>query len=217
MAVLLLRLAGPMQSWGTDSKLQDRGSGKYPSKSGVIGLIAAAQGRSREDSVDDLARLPFGVAVCRSGKIIADTQNAIRRASLDYREAKDNERYHFEKRYISDAIFFCGLECDRETAEKIKYDLNHPAFPLFLGRRSCPVTQPLVVGIEDGTLREALIAAVRNDWVRNNWRRVPKNSDNPGLYLESDTGDFIRDIPISFSQKNRRFAGRRCSLQKGVN
>ena len=43
MAVLLLRLAGPMQSWGTDSKLQDRGSGEYPSKSGVIGLIAAAQ------------------------------------------------------------------------------------------------------------------------------------------------------------------------------
>ncbi len=217
MAVLLLRLAGPMQSWGTDSKLQDRGSGEYPSKSGVIGLIAAAQGRSREDSIDDLAKLPFGVAVCRRGEIISDKPQTAIRGSLDYKGAKPADRYCFEKKYISDAIFFCGLECDLKIAEAIKYDLNHPAFPLFLGRRSCPVTQPLVVGIEDGTLREVLIAAVRNDWARNDWRRIPKNSDSPYLYLESDTGDFIRDIPISFSQKNRRFAGRRCSLQKGVN
>ena len=42
MSTLLLRLAGPMQSWGTDSKFDIRRTGREPSKSGVIGLVAAA-------------------------------------------------------------------------------------------------------------------------------------------------------------------------------
>lgn len=42
MSTLLLRLAGPMQSWGTDSKFDVRRTGREPSKSGVIGLVAAA-------------------------------------------------------------------------------------------------------------------------------------------------------------------------------
>ena len=37
MSTLLLRLAGPMQSWGTDSKFDVRRTGREPSKSGVIG------------------------------------------------------------------------------------------------------------------------------------------------------------------------------------
>ena len=47
MSTLLLRLAGPMQSWGTDSKFDERRTGREPSKSGVIGLVAAALGIAR--------------------------------------------------------------------------------------------------------------------------------------------------------------------------
>ena len=46
MSTLLLRLAGPMQSWGTDSKFDERRTGREPSKSGVIGLVAAALHRA---------------------------------------------------------------------------------------------------------------------------------------------------------------------------
>lgn len=49
MSTLLLRLAGPMQSWGTDSKFDVRRTQREPSKSGVIGLIAAALGIPRQD------------------------------------------------------------------------------------------------------------------------------------------------------------------------
>ena len=42
MAVLLLRLAAPLQSWGNDdSKFETRKTWREPSKSGVIGMIAA--------------------------------------------------------------------------------------------------------------------------------------------------------------------------------
>ena len=58
---LLLRLAAPMQSWGVASKYTTRDTAMGPSKSGVIGLLAAALGRGRDESIEDLAGLKFGV------------------------------------------------------------------------------------------------------------------------------------------------------------
>ena len=42
MATLLLRLAAPLQAWGADSKFETRKTNREPTKSGVIGLLAAA-------------------------------------------------------------------------------------------------------------------------------------------------------------------------------
>ena len=56
MMTLLLRLAGPMQSWGTASKFRERDTGREPSKSGVVGLLAAALGRYLEVSPGSRAR-----------------------------------------------------------------------------------------------------------------------------------------------------------------
>ena len=44
MATLLLRLAAPLQAWGADSKFETRKTAREPTKSGVIGLLAAALG-----------------------------------------------------------------------------------------------------------------------------------------------------------------------------
>ena len=46
MATLLLRLAAPLQSWGADSKFEVRKTNREPTKSGVLGLLAAALGYS---------------------------------------------------------------------------------------------------------------------------------------------------------------------------
>ena len=48
MATLLLRLAAPLQSWGADSKFEVRKTNREPTKSGVLGLLAAALGYRRE-------------------------------------------------------------------------------------------------------------------------------------------------------------------------
>ena len=42
MSTLLLRLAAPLQAWGTASKFERRRTQREPSKSGVIGMLAAA-------------------------------------------------------------------------------------------------------------------------------------------------------------------------------
>lgn len=49
MATLLLRLAAPLQAWGADSKFETRKTGREPTKSGVIGLLAAALGLRRDE------------------------------------------------------------------------------------------------------------------------------------------------------------------------
>lgn len=54
MSVLLLQLAGPLQSWGDSSRFVRRETRNEPTKSGVIGMLASAQGRTREDSIEDL-------------------------------------------------------------------------------------------------------------------------------------------------------------------
>ena len=69
MTTLLLRLEGPMQSWGTQSRFRDRDTGLEPSKSGVIGLLCAALGRLREEPVGDLTGLRFGVRADKPGTL----------------------------------------------------------------------------------------------------------------------------------------------------
>lgn len=74
MATLLLRLAGPMQAWGTTSRFDERDSGLEPSKSGVLGLVCAALGRDRSEPLDDLATLKMSVRVDREGLLMRDYQ-----------------------------------------------------------------------------------------------------------------------------------------------
>ena len=66
MATLLLRLAAPLQAWGADSKFETRKTNREPTKSGVIGLLAAALGLRRDES-EALTRLT-GLRFAWSGK-----------------------------------------------------------------------------------------------------------------------------------------------------
>ena len=78
MATLLLRLVGPMQSWGTTSRFTQRDTRNEPSKSGVIGLLAAALGIPRENWTDLEPLTHFAMAVRhdRPGVLKRDYQTA---------------------------------------------------------------------------------------------------------------------------------------------
>lgn len=80
--ILLLRLEGPLQSWGVRSRWSRRDTGPEPSKSAIIGLLGCAAGLSRPDwrlgaepdrtmeQWDSILR--FGVRIDRPGKIETD-------------------------------------------------------------------------------------------------------------------------------------------------
>ena len=135
MATLLLRLAAPLQAWGADSKFETRKTGREPTKSGVIGLLAAALGlrRDEREALLRLTGLRFGVRVEREGQLL-----------VDYHTAKTQDEktsYVTYRHYLQDAVFLAGIEStDTALLQQLQQALLHPAFPLYLGRRCCPPT-----------------------------------------------------------------------------
>lgn len=157
-----MRFAGQMQSWGTRSRFDNRDTEVAPSKSGVLGLVAAALGRERTESVTDLAALRLGVRIDREGILLNDYHTAqdVIKADGSGRQATALSVRH----YLADAVFLVGLEGeDRRTLETINKALENPRWPLALGRRSFPPSAPVYFRpptdpnpIFEGPLMEAL-------------------------------------------------------------
>ncbi|MRH93035.1 type I-E CRISPR-associated protein Cas5/CasD [Nocardia sp. SYP-A9097] len=208
MTVLLLRLAAPLQSWGVASRFARRGTQHFPSKSGVLGLICAARGRRRTDPIEDeLLGLAFGVRIDQPGALVRDFQTA---TSLDGRT-----RYPLSERfYLSDAIFVAAIEGDRNLLEGVRAELIRPAFPLYLGRRSCPVTEPLVLGeVREGTMPQVLKDA---PWqAAQHYRRKQPTMVHLPIFRDATATDTpealserVRDLPVSFDPVRREYGWR---------
>ncbi len=154
MATLLIRLTGPMQSWGTRSRFDDRDTEAEPSKSGVLGLCAAALGRDRIEPVDDLAALGFGVRVDREGVLRSDYHTA-----QIFPGERRTSTAVTRRAYLADAAFWAALEGDEGLLECLDAALRNPYWPLSLGRKSFPPSQPL--WLDAGVRDSALLAALR--------------------------------------------------------
>ena len=197
MATLLLRFAAPLQSWGIDSKFNTRKTGREPSKSGVVGMLAAALGYERDeaDKLNTLNALRFGVRTDREGKLLCDYQTAQQK-----NEKHPDITYRY---YLSDAIFLVGIEGEQEWLEKLQYALTHPVFPLYLGRRSCPPTMPLCLAIRDLPLEAALRAEPPLD-------KSPRRAENMRITMDAIDGNAVaqHDLPLSFDQRHRMYGYR---------
>jgi len=131
MPTLLLRLVGPMQSWGTTSRFDQRDTGKEPSKSGVIGLLAAALGIDRENWIDlePLTLLSMGARHDRPGVPKRDYQTAQHIISAD--RSKIHETAVTTRDYLADAAFLIGLQGqDRDLLERTHAALRDPVWPV---------------------------------------------------------------------------------------
>lgn len=201
MSTLLLRLAAPLQSWGIDAKFDRRGTRSIPTKSGVVGLVAAALGRRRDEKIDDLQALYFGVRVDRAGTLLRDYHTA-----KSIKSAYVTQRY-----YLSDAVFLAGLEGAETFLKEIDTALHSPAFPLFLGRRSCPPEGKISLGIRSN--KNLIEALQEEEWLISDWlRRKEANCVHLPIVVEAgketEGAYYLRDNPISFDQNHRKFGFR---------
>ncbi|WP_432969409.1 type I-E CRISPR-associated protein Cas5/CasD [Dactylosporangium sp. CA-233914] len=203
MSVLLLRLAGPMQAWGAGSRFARRGTEIAPTKSGVIGLLAAAKGIRRTDPLTDLLGLEFGVRLDQPGQVMRDFQTA---RSLDGRTSAPLT-YRF---YLADAAFLAAVSGDRSLLDGLDQALRRPHFPLYLGRRSCPPVAPVSLGVHDTTLDEALTTW---PWLAADWhRRRARGIVHLEIIRDARPGEpideTIADVPISFDPAHRQHTWR---------
>lgn len=202
MFTLLIRLNGPLQSWGYESLYDNRNTEYYPTKSGVIGMIAAALGRAREDSCEDLNSLLMGIRIDRQGILLKDFQITDMGEKLNKNLSK--------RVYLSDATFLVGLSSeDYELLKKIQSALHHPKYCLFLGRKSCPPTLPLELGIENKDLYQSLL---QSPWLVSPQMQsrmvVGNESIRLRIIVESKDGTAKKDLPVSFKSTDRRYAYR---------
>ncbi len=192
MATLLLRLAAPLQSWGSSSKFEIRTTEKMPTKSGVVGMLAAALGMRRDSDLSKLNMLTFGVRADREGEDITDFHMA----------HSEKSSYVTYRHYLCDAIFLAGLEGEYELLKELEIALQNPQFPLFLGRRSCPPTLPVVIGIRDLPLETALREEPPLSEKHENMLRIQIETKKPGAGM-------LQDMPISFNPARRVYGYRR--------
>lgn len=203
MSVLVLRLAGPIQSWGDGSRFLTRQTRKEPTKSGVVGLMASALGRARDESVEDLASLEFAVRVDKPGELVRDFHAARVRGQ---KNSMISNRY-----YLSDAVFVVALGGNDALLADVESALACPKWPLFLGRRSCPPDSPLVLGLhsEGDDVRDVLRGV---PWQAPEWYRQRHCPAELQLVCDGREGEVCEarvDYPISFDfTKNRSYGMR---------
>ena len=213
MKTLLLKFAGPLQSWGTDSHFETRHTDQYPSKSAVIGLLAACLGYQRNDDSDiqHLNDLDYAVRVDQTGQTIRDYQTVKK-----YKKNGELDRNYVTNRYyLEDAVFIAAVSSsDSRWIDEIAEAVKNPYFQPFLGRRSCPPQADIFLGVNE---KGAVAALTELPWQASTWYQRKHNNHVP-LYadsylLESNRANYRYDYVISFSQeRGRKFRMRQESV-----
>ena len=128
------------------------------------------------------------------------------RITVDFHTAKSRDTsYVTYRHYLQDAVFLAGLESgDEALLRELEAALRHPVYPLYLGRRSCPPTLPLCLGIRAGKLLDTLRAEPL--LVKQ------RNGATLRIVADADPADAAavprRDLAVSFSPIHRQYGFR---------
>lgn len=161
---LTATLYAPIGSFGGIAVGERRRTGMRPTRSALLGLLAAALGIERCDSNAQRAlRDGYGMAsmVLGRGRMLTDyhtaqmpSQQRNRRFTTRRQEigADDLNTVLSSREYRTDSVYAFAL-WERDEApyrlEALAEALRRPRFMLYLGRKSCPLGLPLAPRIAD--------------------------------------------------------------------
>jgi len=210
-ACLALLLDGPMQSWGHVSRFERRTTALHPTRSGVIGLIAAALGINKHgpDEAEQIARFAsLNVTTVllphhdRSGAELPirrledyHTVTGIRRASGKVDKDATAQTY---RHYLLDARFGVLLEGAEDLLEEIAAALRNPRWGVFLGRKCCLPANPLLITISPSRAK-AWCEMLR--CTGHSGEEPEERFDRIIEVAATDSGaDMIEDTPVGFGK-----------------
>ncbi|MEU8035579.1 type I-E CRISPR-associated protein Cas5/CasD [Streptosporangium sp. NPDC049078] len=225
---LALCLDAPMQSWGIRSRFTTRETTTEPTKSGVVGLLGAALGISRDDqaALSELAALRMGVRVDREGILERDyhtAQNVPTTAGSGHRTVV-SQRY-----YLADAVFLVVLQNeDTELLTRAAEAIQRPHWPLCFGRKSFLPARPLITsgradhlrtgaGLQEKPLETVL---AEHQWLetcplahQRELKAIEKGKTGTlrsmvECHPSTPGAEPRRDQPLSFARGDRRFTSR---------
>lgn len=206
----VLRLKGPMQSWGTSAQFSQRTTGAFPSKSAVAGLVCAALGLPRGSRAERefliefrKLRMAAAAAVCgeklKSSRLV-DFHTVLGTTTAD---GKVKESHMTYRHYLTDAEFFVFLSGPQDLVAKIGAALEDPVWGVWLGRKSCIPSAKVFAGFcedQEAGLREFFPYG--------------------GFLLAEDAEafedaqDYEPDVPVTFESAGRVFDMRRIKYRR---
>jgi CRISPR system Cascade subunit CasD len=220
---ILLWLEGPLQAWGSDSKFGRRESLKFPTKSGVLGLVCCALGATGEqrellEEFSSLSQTVVSYTKALREPLLRDFQMV----GSGYDESdpwqtllipKKNDggkavgggtkmTYRF---YLQDARFAVVLEVPSSRAGDLADALQNPVYDLYLGRKTCAPTDFIYRGTfdtEEDALTQALSIA-NEKGVTQDFQVVDGEATGEVMTLN--------DVPIQFGE-NKKYRDRRVTV-----
>ncbi|HOE17907.1 MAG TPA: type I-E CRISPR-associated protein Cas5/CasD [Syntrophorhabdaceae bacterium] len=153
-----------MQSWGTHTYEDYRPSNLFPTRSGLVGLLAGCLGIERSDHAS-LRSLAQGIDITvrvdqkpwrpeqaennhhgRKTPLKLTDYHTVLKARRANRDPKEGETIETRREYLFDESFTVAVAEKGDhpySLDTIAAHLKKPVYTPFLGRRSCPIAHPL--------------------------------------------------------------------------
>ena len=220
MQALAFYIDAPLQSWGSASKFQHRETNRFPTKSAIVGLIAAAMGIDKHSDNEAAKLAPIvnlKLTVVRLEKKAKpssrftdfhtvgggyDKKKLWEKMSIPHKASGAPFGAVITRRtYLTDARFIALLEGDLEVLTQIETALKDPKWGIWFGRKTCIPASPLSPIIKDSkeTVLEAMLdflpgkspAPLETFEYQEEIKKSPEAVD--GLFYQSDQ-------PIAFGK-----------------
>ena len=172
MSTVCVRVSAPLASWGDGSVFRDRHTAPFPTLSALQGLMAAAAGLPRSEPWPKwLSGVSVAFRVERRGTLVSDfhTVNPVDVRRYKRLSEKDRAKLAVVRKasgarednpvltrrfYVADAEY---LVLVGDSEGEARAALTAPRWALYAGRKSCPLSEPFVLGVFPGSPEEALV------------------------------------------------------------
>lgn len=205
MKTLTIKLSSPLQSYGNEATFNHRTTWDYPSKSAIIGMLAAAMGYRRDDPrITELNDLKFAVRVDQPGQTMTEFQ------TIQWDPKKSSKITY--RGHIQDAVFMVAIGSeDDQFINILKSALLHPKFQLFLGRRANPPAGPLQLHLIDD--QNPVQVLTNLDWQASAWLQKKTKQETVSVDVIADASllpetkmrpELVKDRVVSFDPRHRQ-------------
>ncbi|PID49822.1 MAG: type I-E CRISPR-associated protein Cas5/CasD [Proteobacteria bacterium] len=156
---LVFQLYAPLAAWGEQAVGQERPSADHPSRSALLGLLAAALGIDRQDNMSQqqLSKsVKFGVKLLTPGLLLRDfhtIQMPPENKKARHRKTRRDELQEDKlgtllsfRSYLQNSVAIVAIwleQVQHYDLPKLQQALERPHYHLYLGRKSCPPAVPM--------------------------------------------------------------------------
>ena len=203
---LIFQIYAPLTSWGEPAVGEIRHSNIIPSRSALLGFLAAALGIQRDDDHIEVFNQHYHVAVrpfisksswfsdfhtvqmpkANKKEVFYTRFDEIRRNPQDLETLLTKREYYNDVYY---QIVITETNGAPYSVKQIQQALLTPVFPLYVGRKNSPLSLPLAPVVYDGELSDAFIFA--ND----HYRKYHQCDSILKDLIDSDANEYYWDHP----------------------